>query len=73
MTVIGGDDRIIGRCPFCGAKGIIVRNDEPDAYGQYWEWVECSNLQCGATGPIAHRPSRTHTTAIDWWNRRVAP
>ena len=73
MTYIGGDPRITELCPFCGSRGIIVRADEPDSIGRIYEWVECSNMQCGATGPIAHRPSRTHTTAIDWWNRRVAP
>ena len=73
MTWIGGDPRITERCPFCGAKGIIVRADEPDSIGRIYEWVECSNNMCGAMGPVAHRPCKTHIIAINKWNRRVSP
>lgn len=71
MTTIGGDPRITERCPFCGAKGIIVRDNTPDSTGRLEEWIECSNQFCQAMGPAA-RASSTHAVAIHFWNRRIA-
>lgn len=54
-------------CPFCGGKAGIMLGD-PDNVGRRCEYVEC--LDCGATGPLYWRSTKTHTRPINGWNKR---
>lgn len=69
------DERLLLRCPFCGATARIY---ESDYLGQSCYYVACSNPLCGCA--IGERYDRdacpdhqfaTELDALEIWNRRV--
>jgi hypothetical protein len=47
--------------PFCGAKAEL-------GPGRVIQYVECTNVDCGATGPLSDYPA----VAVEKWNIRIS-